>query len=89
MVAAGFLAAASIGAAAAADKVSVGALRFVSSGGLFLAVERGYFQAEGIQVDLKFFEAAQPIAVAIASGDIQFGVTALTAGTSISPARAR
>jgi NitT/TauT family transport system substrate-binding protein len=73
--------AATLGIASAADKVSVGALRFVSSGGLFLAVERGYFRAEGIEVELKFFEAAQPIAVAIASGDIQFGVTALTAGT--------
>lgn len=66
---------------AAADKVSVGVLRFVSSGGLFLAKERGYFDQAGIEVDLRFFEAAQPIAVAIASGDIQFGVTALTAGT--------
>lgn len=65
----------------AQDKVSVGALRFVSSGGLYLAVDRGYFKAEGIEVDLKYFEAAQPIAVAIASGDIQFGVTAVTGGT--------
>lgn len=67
--------------AAAQDKVSVGALRFVSSGGLYLAVERGYFKEQGIDLDLKYFEAAQPIAVAIASGDIQFGVTAITGGT--------
>lgn len=67
--------------AAAQDKVAVGVLRFVSSGGFYLAVERGYFKAEGIDVEIKYFEAAQPIAVAIASGDIQFGVTALTAGT--------
>lgn len=65
----------------AADKVAVGALRFVSSGGLFLAIERGYFAAEGIEPELKFFEAAQPIAVAIASGDIQFGLTGITGGT--------
>ena len=64
----------------AQEKVSVGVLRFVSSGGLFLAVERGYFKAEGLDIDLKFFEAAQPIAVAAVSGDIEFGVTALTAG---------
>jgi NitT/TauT family transport system substrate-binding protein len=69
------------GRAAAADKVAVGVLRFVSSGGLFIAKERGYFAAEGIDPDLQFFEAAQPIAVAIASGDLQFGLTALTAGT--------
>jgi NitT/TauT family transport system substrate-binding protein len=64
----------------AADKVSVGVLRFVSSGGLYLAVERGYFAAAGIEVELKFFEAAQPIVVAIASRDLQFGLTGLTGG---------
>jgi NitT/TauT family transport system substrate-binding protein len=67
--------------ALAADKLSVGVLRFVSSAGLFLAQERGYFKQEGLEVNLVFFEAAQPIAVAVASGDIQFGVTAITGGT--------
>jgi NitT/TauT family transport system substrate-binding protein len=65
----------------AADPVKVGVLRFVSSGGLFLARERGYFSAEGLDVELVFFEAAQPIAVAVASGDVGFGVTAITGGT--------
>jgi NitT/TauT family transport system substrate-binding protein len=67
--------------ASAADAVKVGALRFISSGGLFLAKERGYFTAEGLDVDLVFFEAAQPVAVAVASGDLSFGVTAITGGT--------
>ncbi len=67
--------------AGAADKVAVGALRFVSSGGLYLAIERGYFAAEGVDVELKFFEAAQPIAVAVASGDIVFGLTGIAGGT--------
>ncbi len=67
--------------ASAADKVAVGVLRFVSSGGLFLGIERGYFAAEGLELDLKFFEAAQPIAVAIASGDTQFGLTGITGGS--------
>ena len=65
----------------AADKVAVGVLRFVSSGGLYLAVERGYFKAENIDVELKFFEAAQPIAVAVASGDTQFGLTGISGGS--------
>lgn len=64
----------------AADKVSVGVLRFVSSGPLFLAVERGYFGEQGIEPDLKFFEAAQPIAVAVVSGDVDYGLTAFTGG---------
>lgn len=67
--------------ALAADKVAVGVLRFVSSGPLYIAVERGYFAAEGIDVDLKFFEAAQPIAVAVASGDTSFGLTGITGGS--------
>jgi NitT/TauT family transport system substrate-binding protein len=64
----------------AQEKVAVGVLRFVSSGALFVAVERGYFRQEGIEVDLKFFDAAQPIAVAVVTGDVDFGLTAFTAG---------
>ena len=67
-------------AAAAQEKVAVGVLRFVSSGPLFVAVERGYFKQEGLEVDLKFFDAAQPIAVAVVTGDVDFGLTAFTAG---------
>jgi NitT/TauT family transport system substrate-binding protein len=66
--------------ATAQERVSVAVLRFVSSGALFLGVERGYFKAQGLEVDLKFFDAAQPIAVAVVSGDADFGVTAFTAG---------
>ncbi|MGE3247266.1 MAG: ABC transporter substrate-binding protein [Beijerinckiaceae bacterium] len=78
-----FLAAALIACAApalATDKVSIGALRFTSHAPTFIAVEKGYFKAENIDADIKFFQAAQPIAVAIASGDIDFGITALTGG---------
>lgn len=64
----------------AADKITIGALRFTSHSPSFIAYERGYFKKEGLDVELKFFQAAQPIAVAIASGDIDIGVTALTAG---------
>src|SRR6185437_10178331 len=31
-------------------------------------------------IELKFFDAAQPIAVATTSGDVDFGITAFTAG---------
>lgn len=69
-----------LSAGAAAEKVGVGALRFTSEGPTFIAMERGYFRQEGLDVKLEFFQAAQPMAVAIASGDIDFGVTAITAG---------
>ena len=61
--------------AAAQEKITVGVLRFVSSGALFVAVERGYFKQEGLDVDLTFFDAAQPIAVAVVTGDVDFGLT--------------
>jgi NitT/TauT family transport system substrate-binding protein len=61
-------------------RLKLGTLRFVSSGAVFIAMERGYFTGEGLEVELTFFDAAQPIAVATASGDIDFGVTAFTAG---------
>ncbi len=64
----------------AKDKVTVAALTFVSTAPLFIAYEKGYFDAQDLDVELKFFNSAQPVAVAIASRDADFGVTALTAG---------
>ncbi|MEK9721941.1 MAG: ABC transporter substrate-binding protein, partial [Rhodospirillaceae bacterium] len=66
--------------AAAADKINVGALRFTSHAASFVAYERGYFKDAGLDVEFKFFQAAQPMAVAIASGDVDFGVTAISGG---------
>ena len=64
----------------AGDKIRVGALRFTSHAPSFVAFERGYFTEEGLEVEFKFFQAAQPMAVAIASGDVDFGITAITGG---------
>ncbi|MCO6187657.1 ABC transporter substrate-binding protein [Rhizobium sp. L1K21] len=61
-------------------KIVVGALNLASHSGSFIALERGYFADAGLDVELKFFQAAQPMAVAIASGDVDFGVTAITGG---------
>ena len=61
-------------------KIVVGALRFTSHSGSFIAVERGYFDEAGLDVELKFFQAAQPMAVAIASGDVDYAVTAVSGG---------
>lgn len=64
----------------AAEKITIAALTFVSSSPLFIAQEKGYYAEEGLEVEFKFFRAAQPVAVAIASGDADFGVTAFTGG---------
>jgi len=69
-------------ASAGADeqKVKIGVLRLSSSAPVFIAQDKGYFHDAGVQVELKFFDAAQPIAVATTSGDVDVGVTAFTAG---------
>jgi NitT/TauT family transport system substrate-binding protein len=43
-------------------------------------MDKGFFEVEGIKVDPVWFKAAQPIAVATASGDVEVGATGLTAG---------
>jgi NitT/TauT family transport system substrate-binding protein len=67
-------------AAAQAKRAKIGVLKLTSSAVLFLGVEKGYFKEFGIEPELVFFQAAQPIAVALASGDIDVGATGLTAG---------
>lgn len=67
-------------AIAANKKIKVGALRFTSHSGSFIAYERGYFADAGLDVEFQFFQAAQPMAVAIASGDIDYAVTAISGG---------
>ena len=65
--------------ACAAERVRIGVLKLSSAAPLFLAKERGYFEKEGVEVDLKFFDAAVPIAVATVSRDIDVGFTGFTA----------
>ncbi|MBV9456040.1 MAG: ABC transporter substrate-binding protein, partial [Bradyrhizobium sp.] len=72
-----------VGAVARAEqplKAKVGVLRLQSSAPVFIAEDKGYFRDTGLNVELKFFDAAQPIAVATTSGDVDFGITAFTAG---------
>ncbi len=73
----------SAGALARAEepmKAKIGVLRLSSSAPVFIAQDKGYFREAGLDVELKFFDAAQPIAVATTSGDVDFGITAFTAG---------
>ncbi|MEM8577673.1 MAG: ABC transporter substrate-binding protein [Pseudomonadota bacterium] len=78
----GGTAAASVAAPAIAQgkKIKVGALRFTSHSANFIAFERGYFADAGLDVEFEFFQAATPMAVAIASGDVDYAVTAISGG---------
>jgi NitT/TauT family transport system substrate-binding protein len=63
----------------AAETIKIGTQKPVG-GPLYIADAKGYYAAEGLTPDFVFFEAGEPIAVAAASGAIDFGVAGLTGG---------
>jgi NitT/TauT family transport system substrate-binding protein len=65
---------------ARAEPIKIGSLTVANVGPIYIAREKGYFAAEGLEVALASFDAAQPVAVAVASGAIDFGVTSTSAG---------
>jgi NitT/TauT family transport system substrate-binding protein len=67
------------GVAEAQDKVKVGVLKLSSSAVLFVGVEKGFFKQFGVDPELVFFQAAAPIATALAAGQLDVGATGLTA----------
>jgi NitT/TauT family transport system substrate-binding protein len=67
-------------ARAAGTTLRLGLLHTLSPAPFYLAQARDYFARAGAPVEFVFFEAAQPIAAAAVSGDIDVGVTALTGG---------
>lgn len=67
-------------AAGHAEAVKIGVVKATVVGDLIVAVDRGYFAAEGLSPEIVNFESAQPVAVATASGDIDFGSVGLTGG---------
>ncbi len=67
------------GPAHAQEKVKVGVLKLTSSAPIFIGVEKGFFKAHGIEPELVYFQAAAPIATALATGQIDVGATGLTA----------
>lgn len=71
---------ASVSIAQTLEKATVGVLSLASSGPIFIAKAKGYFEKEGLDVALTIFTSAQQVPVAVTSGDVDFGVTGLTAG---------
>lgn len=59
--------------------VKIGMLKLTSSAPLFIALEKGFFEEQGINATETWFEAAQPIAVATAGGSVDVGATGITA----------
>jgi NitT/TauT family transport system substrate-binding protein len=66
-------------APAKAEAIKIGVVRTLAVGPIFVADQRGYFKDEGLDATIVYFDAAQPIAIAAASGDIDFGCTGMAA----------
>lgn len=80
-LAAGCLAIVALGAhpALAGDAIRIGYVSTsLASTALIVAAAKGDFAAEGLDATLVPFDAAQPIAVGVTGGDIDFGSTGLT-----------
>jgi NitT/TauT family transport system substrate-binding protein len=65
---------------AGAEAIKIGLSKVLASGAVAIAQEKGYFAAEGVPAELVFFDSAQPIAVAAAAREIDFGAAGLTGG---------
>jgi NitT/TauT family transport system substrate-binding protein len=68
------------GAGARAEAIKIGIVNNTGQSPFYLALDHGYFAAEGLEATLVPFDAAQPVAVAVTSGDIAFGAVAATGG---------
>jgi NitT/TauT family transport system substrate-binding protein len=75
-----FLACLVLATAAQAEHIKIGVLKTTASAPIFIASAKDYFAAEGLDAELVFFESAQPIAVAVASGAIDVGNAGFTGG---------
>ena len=63
-----------------AESVKIGFLKTSSGATAVIADVRGYYAAEGLTPEFVTFDAAEPMAVAVTSGAIDFGITGMTAG---------
>jgi NitT/TauT family transport system substrate-binding protein len=65
-------------AASAQERVTVGTMRLTANGALFLAAARGYFKAEGLDVQMTAFQSEKEVADALAAGASEFGLASFT-----------
>ncbi len=72
--------AAALPSRAGAEDITIGLLKSAGSTAVYLAQDKGYFAAEGLNAHFMFFDAAEPIAVAAVAGAIDIGSVGTSAG---------
>jgi NitT/TauT family transport system substrate-binding protein len=67
-------------APAQAEAIKIGTLKIAAYSPMFIAQEKGYFAAEGLNPELVYFDSAEPVAVGVASGSLDFGLSGTSGG---------
>jgi NitT/TauT family transport system substrate-binding protein len=67
--------------AAAEERITIGTTRSSDNGALFLAVARGYFSAEDLNVEMTAYASDKDVAQAVAAGAVDFGLAGFTPQT--------
>ena len=65
-------------AAAGREHVTIGTMRSVRNSALFLAAERGYFKAEGLDVEMTAYKSDSDVVQALAGGGTDFALAGFT-----------
>ncbi len=68
-----------VAAMAQAEALKIGGVRSTAAGALYIATEKGYFAAAGIEPEFIDFDAPGPVPVAVVSGAIDIGATGVSA----------
>jgi len=63
-----------------AEAIKIGVQKVVSVGAIYIAQEKGYFAAEGLDATIVYFDAPEAIPAAVVSGDLDVGVGTFSAG---------
>lgn len=66
-------------ASAQAEALKIGGVRSTAAGALYIAAEKGYFAAAGIEPEFIDFDAPGPVPVAVVSGAIDIGAAGMSA----------
>jgi len=74
------LATLALAAPALAQPIKIGMLRVGASGPIYVAIDRGYFAAEGLEPQLAYFQSGPPVPAGVVAGDLDFAAGALNGG---------
>src|SRR5271169_5688960 len=66
-------------ARAPAQEIKLGTSNLMAYVAVPIMIDWGYFKDEGLAPDLVTFDSAQPITIALVSGDVDFGIGGLSA----------